>query len=898
MLSKLTRGALGLELFVIALFAVATFGCSSTRAVPGDQPPEDVTWPEVIPQTGNTVPATEGVTSTATTAQDTTSGAAVTVPAGTRIETSDPEFDTDGDGLADSFAPTVGEVSAALTLTSVGSSDGGATFTTVDFVGGISLEPADAQFSTAIIIVIPVSDDAGLAVGDPVTVWRFTDSRTTSQTGGAYWANVGNGVVTIQLGNLVVLFETLRFGNFGITRQTMANGAPAITGITSNIYNVETDTATTLTCSATDPDSDTLSYSWSGGGAFASSGSASTSWQSATAGVFVLICTVSDGQGHIVSASVTVVVTAPVVVPPANQPPVISSVTANPTTVMAGANTTLNCTAVDPDADTLTYSWSGVGSFANSSQAQTTWNHTAAGTHSLQCTVDDGQGNQVSQSVSVTVNAPDTTVPLWTGGDAGLVVNAFEGYVEVFFNEATDLESSPVSYTLYYQDTATFSEGTATQVDLTTYPAGVARIDGLALGTEYTVGITASDSAPLTNTTVLETATATPQPYYGDIPTGGHTFPASAKWFDIDAVAGSDRRVMVVWADPLSGVLSQSYYTDGAWVVREVDSSKNYVLAQAFFNGSLPVVVTADDAGNLDMLTQGTDGLWTSTNLFSRAAVMHVGVDVVFDAGTGMAYIGHATQDTGLPPQQTAHFLAVDMSGATPTVTDQIDDYSTAQFIGQGMVRLDDSGNPVMIFSRGTGSFKFPNSLDMEIVFAAYDSGTGLTAEVVTEFNPLFFDAKAKVGGGWDLVVTDGEWFVMGNNDFIYFTLRTSSGSGATWSTTDIFTQTLDIVGDVISYDAPLECVWSTTPGTVFFNMGTGDIDLTLLMSAPTLALWSATPPDPPVAEAGNPLSRLNSFSTGTSGFLLGAEVPEFDFEDLGNQHDFPGGILVLREIP
>ncbi len=885
-------------LVMFALLVVALCGCSSTRpADGGQQPPAEITWPAVTTQTGNTVAATEGVTSATTTAQDPGSGAAVTIPAGTRIETSDPAFDTDGDGLADTFAPTLGEVSPALTMSSMGSNDNGLTLFPITLIGGVSLEPADATFSQAIEIAIPISADSGLSVGDIVTVWHYTDSRTTSQFGGLFWSNIGNTPIVLANTIAVAIAVPVALGSYAVSEEIDANGAPVINSITSNTYDVETDTAATLNCTATDPDGDTLSYSWSGGGTFASSGLATTDWQSATAGEFVLTCTVNDGHGHSVSATETVVVTAPVVVI-TNQPPVISSLTATPTSLIAGEDTTLSCIATDPEGDTLSYTWSGSGMFANATQAQTTWSHTSGGTVSLMCTVDDGQGNQVSQSTSVTVTVPDTTVPLWTGGTAGLVVDAYEGYTEVTFNEATDLQSSPVSYTLYYEDTATFSEGTATQIAFPTHPAAVTRIDGLALGTEITVGVTTSDSATVVNTTLIETATATPQPYYADIPTGGHTFPVSVKSFDISSAASSDRGVMVVWVDPLSGVLSQSYYTDGAWVVREIDSSKTYMVASAFFNGNLPVVVAADDAGNLDMLVQGTDGAWTSTNLFARAAIEHGGIDVLFDEASGTAYIAFGTEDAGPPVEQTIHFMVVDMSGATPVAADQIDDYSTDQYIGQAMLRLDDSGNPVLIFTRGTASFKFPNSLEMELVFAAYDSGTGLTEEVATDFNPLLFDVKAAAGGGWDMVVVDGEWFVMGNNDFIYFTLRTATGAGAAWATTDIYTQTLDIVGQVISYDAPLECAWSPTPGELFFVMGSGDIDLTLLTSAPTLALWSATPPDPIAAEAGNSLARLNSYSTGTNGFLLGAEVDQFDFEALGNQSDFPAGVLVLRDVP
>jgi hypothetical protein len=60
--------------------------------------------------------------------------------------------------------------------------------------------------------------------------------------------------------------------------------------------------------------------------------------------------TVKDGKGGTTQASVTLGVVK-------NQDPAISSLTANPITVLPQSRSTVTCTASDPDGDALTYSW-------------------------------------------------------------------------------------------------------------------------------------------------------------------------------------------------------------------------------------------------------------------------------------------------------------------------------------------------------------------------------------------------------------------------------------------------------------------------------------------------------------------------------------------------------------
>jgi hypothetical protein len=758
-------------------------------------------------------------------------------------------------------------------------------------ISSISATPFIVGLDEVVALACTATNPDGDTLG---YVWSGDGTFTGASSSDTEWSSsiAGNHILTCAVsdnqGHVVR-------GEVVVTVTAGANLPPVITSVTADPTTVEPDATTTLTCTANDPDGDTLSYTWSGTGSFGDTAAATTTWSHDTVGTHTLTCTVHDGQGHQVSRDVNVTVELGA----ANQPPEITAMEAVPASVEIGVDSTLTCTATDPDSDTMGYAWTGEGTFADALAASTTWHHNTPGVFTLTCTVDDGQGNQASDTVDVEVTAPpDTEPPAWDGGDAGLVVDAREGFVLVTFNSATDAGSAPVGYTLYYAETAVFDVATASQSNYASYPTVPVRIDGLALGTDYTFGVIATDSADTPNSTALVTTVAMPVPYYADVPAGGHDFPAAAKFYDIAVIEGRERALTVAWADPLSGALRHSYYTDGSWVVRDIPSARNYVLVQVEFRDGLPVLVSADYVGNVDVLQQGTDGLWATTTVFVRAGVHHVVLHALMDEASGTLYIAHATESPGPPPEQMLHFLALDMSSNPPSITDQIDDYSTQPYIGRVLLRYDDAGDLAMVFNQGDGSYSFPNWLGTELVFATYDAGTGFTSEVASGFTPLFFDVHAAAGGGWELVITHGEMTLLGGEDFVYFILQTATGEGTTWDVTDIFTEELILNGQVISYDAPLECVWSPTPGGINYSRGSGDIDLQVIETTASLALWSVEPPAPSTLVPGETLAQVVTIGSPNNGFLLAAEMATFAFADITSQLDFPGGNLVLLELP
>jgi len=199
------------------------------------------------------------------------------------------------------------------------------------------------------------------------------------------------------------------------------NQSPAISSLTANPTLVLPSSTSTITCTASDSDGDTLTYSWTAtGGTIIGSGSSVTWTAPASEGTYTITCTVDDGKGGTAQKSVNVSVST------TNQAPVISSLTANPTSVSPSGDSTITCTASDPDGDTLTYSWSKTGGTISGSGSQVTWTAPSSeGTYTITCTADDGNGGTDQESVSITVSAADLTHQLPDTGQTTSYTDTF-----------------------------------------------------------------------------------------------------------------------------------------------------------------------------------------------------------------------------------------------------------------------------------------------------------------------------------------------------------------------------------------------------------------------------------------------------------------------------------------
>jgi len=891
------------SLWFVLCVGVAAAGCGGGGGTVQPPAPGNL-FPPVTASTGNTASSDLGVLAEAALAGDAGTGAFAKVAAGTTVRLEDPAFDSDGDGLADTFTVTILPVGAFAAKVSVGSMDFGETGRQLRLLGGAAFLPVDARFDQPAELLIPLAAGADTGTAAVLDVWRLVEARAASRLSGLYWLYSGRGGIEQQGSHRVVRFLAERFSIYAVSLPVAGNHPPTISFITANPRNTAVGVPISLECLASDPDGDVLSFEWSGGGTFATASAATTQWSAPSPASYMLECTVSDGKGYQDSGQINVVVSPG----PPNQPPVIVSITANPTSVLPAETVDLSCYATDPDDASLVYQWSGGGVFADAGQAITTWSSDTPGDYDLVCAVQDPHGNQASQSTPVQVKPPpDTQPPQWTGGQAGLSAAPRESYVYVLFNDATDA-TPPVNYTLYYDESANYSPGSgfgasATVQHLTAPPSQPLKIEPLTMGTAYTFGVEAEDSAPTPNVTTLAVTEATPQPYYDSAPLSDREFGADVKFADVAAIAQTESALCVVWADPVSGALQQSYCTDGAWVERNVSTTPAYVLPQVFFLANRPVIIGADGSGGLDSLVQELDGTWTVSHLFTRNGVQHVALDVMFDPATHTAYIAHVTESSGPPLSQALHFMAVSFAGGVPTILDEHQDIDSAPYIGQVRVAPDAANKPTIVYSKGTASYVDPHQYAMQLAFATYDPLLAVlsTPVVAPGFNPVYFDVRAN-GSGWDAVLTDAVAFTVGGYDLHTAVLRRTAGSGTTWSAPeDLFPGTATLnpgPPQTIDYEVPMECVLAPSDTSVYYTRGTGQYDTQLRLSTATLQLYHYVAPASDLPEPGDSLARLTPYATSSARFLLGMKVTQFDFQSIANQLDFPGGYLVLRVLP
>jgi len=123
-----------------------------------------------------------------------------------------------------------------------------------------------------------------------------------------------------------------------------------------------------------------------------------------------------------------------------NHPPVISSLTANPSSVDINQTTTITCIASDPDGDPLTYDWTvNAGSFeGDTSGPSVTWRAPSAADIYIvvSCEVSDGEGGEDSESINIIV----------TESDEIKIENAINGFVQAFNDKDWDKARSYCVY--------------------------------------------------------------------------------------------------------------------------------------------------------------------------------------------------------------------------------------------------------------------------------------------------------------------------------------------------------------------------------------------------------------------------------------------------------------------
>ncbi len=163
-----------------------------------------------------------------------------------------------------------------------------------------------------------------------------------------------------------------------------------------------------------------------------------------TAGNYEIVCTVIDKAGETDSKSVSISVEG------TNHAPIISSLTADPSSININETTTITCTASDEDVgDMLTYNWTkNVGSFEGSTSGPSvTWRapSTADIYTVVSCEVSDGEGGEDSESINIIVTEPDDNhAPVIT---STAVTSATKDEPYSYDVDATDVDTLTYSLT-------------------------------------------------------------------------------------------------------------------------------------------------------------------------------------------------------------------------------------------------------------------------------------------------------------------------------------------------------------------------------------------------------------------------------------------------------------------
>jgi hypothetical protein len=133
------------------------------------------------------------------------------------------------------------------------------------------------------------------------------------------------------------------------------------------------------------------------------------------------------GKGNTTPQSIDVVVNIGTF--PTDNAPVIASLTCNPLSPVVNSAATLNCSASDPDGDTLAFFWEfGDGTFSTNNQATQSKTWSSANSYTVKCTVSDRKGKTAVATLNVGVVVSGTFAVsgnITSGGSplAGVVVS-------------------------------------------------------------------------------------------------------------------------------------------------------------------------------------------------------------------------------------------------------------------------------------------------------------------------------------------------------------------------------------------------------------------------------------------------------------------------------------------
>jgi hypothetical protein len=301
--------------------------------------------------------------------------------------------------------------------------------------------------------------------GDTLTYFYNTTGGYISGTGAAVkWTGPeinGTYKITAWVSDGLLLSGNLSI-NITVTGGTQFNAAPVVTNISAVPAVVEPSGVSNITVVASDADGDNLTYHYEvTGGSITGSGPNVTWTAPAAVGKYTVTAWVNDSFENSNKKSVNITVRLIAL----NHPPVVTSITADPTTVNINGTSTITVVASDEDGDELTYNYSIDGGELIGTGPIVTWKAPGSnGVFEIRIAVFDGLAESNTMGVNVTVTGGDNTAPVVDSISANST-QAAAGEIVGIDVVASDADGDPLTY--IYEATAGIITGTGASVDWT-----------------------------------------------------------------------------------------------------------------------------------------------------------------------------------------------------------------------------------------------------------------------------------------------------------------------------------------------------------------------------------------------------------------------------------------------